>query len=499
MHLISKTIFIDSRNCAKNTWLKLHKPELLENFELSEFEKQLIEQGNEVELYARGLFPNGVEVISKGENACLETRKLMEVKTPAIFQATFIADGFIARNDVLVYEPKNDCWDLYEIKGTNSLKEGFDERSHIEDLTFQAIVLKRSGINLRRSFLIHLNKEYVRTSGLDIDQLFTIEDLTETVAQRFDEMSILMEGSREFLNQKTEPASGCDCHYLGRSRHCATFQYSHPEVPEYSVHDLSRIGSSKKKMEFFVDNSIYSLDDIPTDYELSLIQTNQLQAHRTKTPTIDLSEIKNQLSVLEFPLYFLDYETYAPAIPQFVNYSPYKRIPFQFSLHILREPNGEVEHVDFLHPERTDPSELVAQLLTKHIQPKGTVISWNKSFEKGVNSDIAERLPEHREAMERINNQMYDLKDIFSKQYYFHPGFQGSVSIKKVLPALVPDLNYSDLVIHEGGQASERWWSMVASDTSKEELEDISKNLKIYCGLDTYAMYAIWKHLYEKI
>lgn len=137
--------------------------------------------------------------------------------------------------------------------------------------------------------------------------------------------------------------------------------------------------------------------------------------------------------------------------------------------------------------------------MTKHIQPKGTVISWNKSFEKGVNSDIAERLPEYREAMERINNQMYDLKDIFSKQYYVHPDFQGSASIKKVLPALVPNLKYSDLVIHEGGQASEQWWFMVGPNTSKEELEDISKNLKIYCGLDTYAMYAIWKHLYEKI
>lgn len=499
MPLISKTTFIDSRNCAKNTWLKLHNPELLDEFELSDFEKQLIEQGNEVEACARGLFPEGIEVTSRGESACVETQKYIDAKAPAIFQATFIVDGFIAKNDVLVYDSQNDCWDLYEIKGTNSLKEDSDDRNHVEDLTFQAVVLNRAKVKLGRSFLIHLNKEYVRTGDLNVVELFTIEDLTETVREKSATLSALMDGAREYLNQEAEPATGCDCHYLGRSRHCATFQYSHPEVPEYSVHDLSRIGSSKKKIEFFMDNGIYSLDDIPIDYELSPIQTNQLRAHRNQSSTIDPVEIGAQLNALEFPLYFLDYETYAPAIPYFTNYSPYKRIPFQFSLHILREPTGELEHVEFLHPELSDPSELVAKLLNEYIQPKGTVISWNKSFEKGVNADIAERLPDYRETMERINAQMYDLRDIFSKQHYVHPAFRGSSSIKSVLPVLVPELQYKDLVIHEGGQASEQWWSMVSSDTTEEERSNISKNLKIYCGLDTYAMYAIWKHLYQII
>ncbi len=495
--LISKTTFIDSRNCIKNTWLKLHKAELLVNFELSEFEKQLIEQGNEVEECARKLFPLGVEVTSTGENACIETMRYMESKVPAIFQATFIADGFIARNDVLVYDKNNDCWDLYEIKGTNSLKEGSGDRSHVEDVAFQAVVLRRANMNLGRSFLVHLNKDYVRVGDLDIEQLFIIEDLTETVAERFDEISILMDGAREFLSQENEPPSGCDCHYLGRSRHCATFPYSHPKIPEYSVHDLSRIGSSKKKLEFFAENEIYRLEDIPYDFELSPIQTNQLEAYLTQKITIDYEEIHQQLKNLRFPLYFFDYETYAPAIPSFANYSPYKRIPFQFSLHILRDPMGELDHVEFLHPTRTDPSELVAKLLNEYIKPEGTIIAWNKSFEIGVNNEIAQRLPEYRELLERVNGQFYDLMEVFSKQHYIHPDFRGSASIKKVLPVLVPELQYKDLAIHEGGQASEQWWFMVSPTTSEENYAEVSRNLKEYCKLDTYAMYAIWKHLYQ--
>jgi hypothetical protein len=91
----------------------------------------------------------------------------------------------------------------------------------------------------------------------------------------------------------------------------------------------------------------------------------------------------------------------------------------------------------------------------------------------------------------------YDLKDVFHKQYYVHPEFRGSTSIKYVLPALVPSLQYKELDIHGGAQASDAWWTMLSPSTSATERETIANNLKTYCQLDTYAMYAIWKHLQE--
>ena len=48
--LISKTTFLEFQLCPKNTWLKLHRPDLLQQFKLSEFELHLVEQGNEVEV-----------------------------------------------------------------------------------------------------------------------------------------------------------------------------------------------------------------------------------------------------------------------------------------------------------------------------------------------------------------------------------------------------------------------------------------------------------------
>jgi hypothetical protein len=162
----------------------------------------------------------------------------------------------------------------------------------------------------------------------------------------------------------------------------------------------------------------------------------------------------------------------------------------------LKEPSGELEHVEFLHTKMSDPSEEVVKLLEKYIDPKGTIIVWYRPFEEShINKKIAERLPEYKDIIARINNQIYDLRDVFTKQHFVHPDFKGKTSIKKVLPVLTPEHQYKDLVINEGGQASEEWWKMVSGSVGTKEQEEIARNLKIYCGLDTYAMYAIWKYL----
>src|SRR6478735_2171480 len=100
--LISKTTFLEFQMCPKNTWLKLHRPDLLRQFSLSEFELHLVEQGNEVEAFARNLWPDGALVSLGGAEACRETARLMDAREPAIFQATLAVDGFIAKCDVLV-------------------------------------------------------------------------------------------------------------------------------------------------------------------------------------------------------------------------------------------------------------------------------------------------------------------------------------------------------------------------------------------------------------
>jgi hypothetical protein len=494
---ISKTLFQYFLCCPKNAWLKLHKPELREHFSLSDFDKHLMEQGNDVESYAHNLFPNGIEVASTGQDACNETERLMAAKVSAIFQATFIADDFLARNDVLCFNPENNCWDLYEVKGSNSLKEHVRERDHITDVAFQVSVLKRSGIALGRFYVIHVNKDYVRTGELDFKSLFITEDVTEKVSEKLPEVENQMVVAKEYLTNDKEPAGPCDCLYRGKAGHCSTFRYSNPKIPEYSVHYISNI--HKTKLEKLIEAGIVDLNDISEDFALTEKQRNQVTAHQRQQSVIDKVEIKKQLDALRFPLYFFDYEATGPAIPAFNGYGPYKRIPFQFSLHILRTPEGELEHIEYLHPDLTDPTKKVAQLLKQHILPGGTVIAWHKSYEEGVDREISIRLPDYAEFFENMNKSFWDLKEIFSKQHYIHHGFHGSASLKKVQPVIAPNLPYKELDIQEGGEAVDAWWKMVSPRTSPEEKQQIEKQLKIYCGQDTYIMYVIWKHLYNLV
>ncbi len=494
---ISKTQFLEFLFCPKNLWLKIHRPELTCKFELSEFEKHIIEQGNEVESCARNLFTNGVEIKSTGEDACRDTERLMASKVSTIFQSTFIVDGFIARNDALSYNKENDCWDLYEVKGTNTLKEGGPDHDHIDDVAFQVSVLNRAKIKIGKYYLVHLNKDYVRFGNLDFKALLQIEDQTDKVNERLPKVEAEMHTAKEYLNQDKEPVGNCECLYKTRRNHCTTFKHSNSHVPDYSIHDISYI--STKKIEFLIENNIIDINDISEDIELTDRQRNQVTAHQRQKPATDVNAIKEILDKLKYPLYFLDYEAYAPAIPMFNGYGPYKRVPFQFSLHILKSPESEPEHVDFLHEELTDPTEKVAKLLSEYILPNGSVIAWHKSYEAGVNKEIGMRMPQYAKVFERINSELYDLKEIFSNQLYVHPDFKGKSSIKKVLPVLRPDLRYIDIEIREGGQAVDAWLNMLSNETSVDEKKKIFSDLKKYCGLDTYAMYAIWKHLHELI
>lgn len=156
---------------------------------------------------------------------------------------------------------------------------------------------------------------------------------------------------------------------------------------------------------------------------------------------------------------------------------------------------GIVPPPKVLHLDRSDPTRAVAELLDRHIDPKGTLIVGYAPFERAVNKEIGERLGAYSGQMERINGQVRDLRDIFVKLHYVHPEFRGSASIKDVMPVLVPELSYDGWAIKEGTMASEQWWTMTAAETEASERSAIAAALRAYCRLDSYAMYAIWKEL----
>ncbi len=489
---ITKTDYLEYTFCRKNLWLKKHKPEIFENLELSEFEKKIIEEGNLADLEARNLFPDGILVDSQGRYAITDTNTYIKKKERVIFQATFFENDFYIRADILVYNAKLKAYELYEVKASNDIKRKVPN-NYINDLAFQKNVIEKSGIKIYKSGVIHLNRHYRKKGKINYNELFIISDLSDEVKEAQEKVKQEMRDIKRYLSMPED--KGCECLYRGRSNHCTSFSYSNPEVPEYSVHDINRIGSNKKLLYDLIDRRIFKLEDIDRADMLTGAKKAQYDAYMSKKSIIDKETINKILSKLKFPLQFFDYEGFISAIPIFDNFGPYEQVPFQYSLHIMTA-DGNIKHKEFIITETNEnPTLALVKQMKKDIDPKKSTIVWHMSYEKDRNKKLAQLHPEYKDFLEEMNDNIFDLKTIFSKNYYVDYRFKGSASIKKVLPVLIPSLSYNNLNIRKGDQASERWEKMIHKDTKKEEKEEIKNDLLEYCKLDTWAMVEIYKYL----
>ncbi len=514
MKRLTKTDFILYKDCEKNVWIKWHKPEEYKKFPVSEFEQALGLMGEDVEQEARKRFPSGILIPDRSDKSVELTKELVAKHTPVIFQAVFTTDKYLAATDVIRWNEKAGAYDIYEIKMSSTTEAGSEnekvdarkEKQYEYDLAFQTNVAKLCGVNFNKKYLVRLNNEYVRHGELDYKNLFEETDKTEVLSDVFlSATSVEMNSAYEYLSQKEEPKGHCRCYFeRGRSSHCTTFSLSNPDVPAYSVHDLNRIGNSKKLLGELLSEGIIAIGDISeADERLEPKKTktgelgkpkkrNQVKVYKTQKPIIDIESIKIELNSLKYPLYFLDYETYPTAIPPFNGYHPYQHIVFQYSLHIVRSKNGPLEHKECLILDG-DPAERIVKSLRENIGDTGTIVSWYKAFENARNKELAEMLPEYAEFLHSVVERTYDLMDIVDKQYYVHPGFKGSSSIKKIQPVIAPKFAYKELEVANGTDAIEAYRQATSGKFSPTELEEKRQQMLTYCGYDTEVMYEIWK------
>jgi len=456
-----------------------------------ELSQAVFDQGYEVESYAKKLFKGGVEV--EGDLFKLKgiTKKLISKGNKILFQATAMPKDLLAKADIFKYNTKTKGWDIYEVKSSTEEKEDV----HIPDLCFQKIAFEKDGYKIGKTYLVHINSEYIRKGKIEPKKMFTIEDISDQVANYRSTAEANIPKALKLISQTKKPS----CKIGRQCKHpyeCALKDLCWSSLPEYSIYDLKRINEAK--LQRLKDMKIIELTDIPDDFELSESQTNQIQVAKTGKTIIDKEAIDSTLDKLEYPLYFLDYETYASAVPLFDGTHPYQNVCFQYSLHVIKKPNGKLEHFEFLHTEHSNPIPKLLLNMQQHIGNTGSVIVWNKSFEMTRNEEMAKQYPKYAKFLKSVNSRVFDLMEIFSRQYYVHPGFKGSCSIKKVLPVLVPTLNHKNLHgIQEGGTASLYWFKHIYSDSHYKE--KTIKNLLKYCELDTLAMVEIFNSLKCKI
>lgn len=488
---LSKTDFLEYLQCPKCLWLKKKKPELYIAKKPSEFDQKNLQEGQEVELLSRKLFPNGFLLSGKVEDLAKSTETLISQKKSPIFQASFITnENLSAKVDILEYDPGSNHWNIFEVKSATRIKNDRGH-NHIKDVTFQKLVLLKMGLPIGDIFIIHLNKDYQKSGDLNVKELFTITNVSEEVEKAFDITESEVVEALTLLGEKDIDLRLCSCLYLTRGNHCSSFSVFNPNVPDYSVHDISRI--STEKIKSLIDLSVMSVGDISDNFQLTANQRTQVNLEKTQKAQINQENIRQLLNGLEYPLYFFDYETYMAAVPILDGFSPHQHMPFQVSIHKL-DSEGNLKHFEYL-AEKIDNLVLgLIAFMKKTILPNGKIVSWHASFENTRNKEIAKIYPDHSHFLHDLNNRTFDLEPIFKKDYLL-PGFKGRTSIKNVLPVLLTKFSYENLDIQDGTEAMVNWQKMIFDDISDYEREKIKKALLDYCKMDTIALVEILRHL----
>jgi hypothetical protein len=212
-----------------------------------------------------------------------------------------------------------------------------------------------------------------------------------------------------------------------------------------------------------------------------------------QTANNDFTQFRTELN---YPLYFLDFETIGPAFPIYDGSRPYQQLVFQYSLHVQETSNSELEHREYLADPSQDPRIGFIEQLIHDCGTSGDILVYNIGFERGKLNDLIDVFPEYSNELRRIVNRLKDLMIPFQQKWYYTPEMRGSYSIKSVLPALAPELSYDDLPIKEGGTASNTFLSMV-NGTFEGDVKETRKQLLEYCKLDTYGMVKILAVLKE--
>ena len=270
-------------------------------------------------------------------------------------------------------------------------------------------------------------------------------------------------------------------------------------------------------------------------------QMLQIQKTRSNEEWIS-PDLTAEISRFQYPLHFVDFETYTGALPFYQGMRPYELIAFQWSCHTIQEKGTTPVHREWIHTCSDFPNFEFTKSLMECIGDDGTPLMWatheNTVLRTILNQmavfgydDVAleswlTRITTDKDAGRE--GRFIDMNKL-AQQYYFHPFMKGRTSIKKVLPAVwnfneylyevphfkgyvVKDLEngimdpYDTLTagiavteddeVVKGGTAAMRAYQRIRYDESltAPHKNELRQQLLRYCKLDTMAMVIIAYH-----
>lgn len=480
---LSKSLFVRGVRCHKSLYLHKYRPELKD--EVSAETEKRFAGGYEIGDLAQGLFPGGVLVPYDGlshEEQLAMTASLIAQGCQTIYEATFFYNSVFVKADII--HRGDDGWDIYEVKAATEVKNYY-----LDDASVQYYVITGAGLPISRVFVVHVNNQYVRQGAIEVDKLFHKEDITAIAKEKQGFIEEDIERQKAMLKgDEPDIAIGPHCE---QNYPCDFISHCWSHIPSPSVFDFR--GKGKPDGFALCRQGIVKMEEVSPDI-LGWRQKFQLDGVLHQNNHIDQVAVQEFLDSLWYPMYFLDFETSMEAIPLYDGIRPYQQVPFQYSLHHLDQPGGELQHDEFLAMPRTDPRKGLMEKLVSEIPDNVCVLAYNSGFEIGKLRDLARGFPEYAAKIEKIIANTHDLAAPFRSYHIYHWQQQGSYSLKNVLPAMVPDFNYDHLDVQNGGMAMDAYAEMNQSD-DPDEIAKIRQSLLEYCKLDTLAMVKILERL----
>ncbi|MFC1914883.1 DUF2779 domain-containing protein [Chloroflexota bacterium] len=474
--LLSKSKYLNGLQCPKLLWMQINDPKRLPQVDIAT--QFIFDQGHLVGELAKKLFPEGIDVPPNDfmGNIAATGKHLNERKI--LFEAGILAGQIYSRLDVL--RPINeDQWDIIEVKSSTSVKD-----VNIHDVAFQRHCCESQGLSINHCYLAYINNQYARDGEINPQELFKIDDITDLVEEASHEILDRVDNMFEDMTREKCPEIGIGPHcrdpYECELAECWDF------LPEQNIFNLYYGG--KKCFELY-DSGIFTVKEIPDSYKLNGKQSIQKTCEISGQPHVDKEAIADFLSTLQYPIYYLDFETIGPAVPLYDGTRPYQAVPFQFSLHVVNNEESDPEHFSFLASGIDDPRPAFLAELKKLLCNAGSIVVYNQGFEEGILKELAKMFPEYDNWITSVRGRLVDLLQPFRSFYYYHPKQKGSASIKRVLPALTGK-GYDGMEISEGTEASIKYYTVTYCEATEEECNKVRADLEKYCALDTEGM--IW-------
>ena len=486
-HTLKKSTFLSGMHCERRMWWEINDKGC-EELQIDLATRLLFDQGNEVGELAREQFPGGVLIRRDNGNFVSSFKNsrdaLADPGIAVIYEAGFVARETMIFADILVRTAGG--FTLIEVKQGTSVTE-----EHKYDLALQAVILRDAGVPVTRFELMHLNRE---CKFPDLSNLFVRDDLTKEVEELIPSVELALDHLLPVAKRKNVPPAelGARC---TRPRECAFIARCWPTVDADHIRYLYRL--NKDKAVTFEKGGIARIQDLPDDLQLGAIPARQRRCLREGEILVEKEALVDALFSIVHPVAHIDFETVMFAIPRWEGCRPYDNIPVQMSAHVV-DAQGNTTHHSWIARDSGDPRPGIGPAIVKACEGVSTVTAYNASFEKRCIQLVAEVCPDIAPRLREIAEGIVDLLPMVRDNLY-HREFRGSFSLKRVLPALVPDLSYDGLDIAEGETASATLMTMLYRQNAMtaDERAKTEQALLAYCERDTEAMIALTRKLVQ--